>query len=231
MLADCANAREQTKKLCNQTDETNFINKMNIDSIERISTDLKKLNTREYDFKKRIAETQKDWGTGDGSTKSELIRQLEHKMKENSIARSQILKELNTNIAKSKAYADLMYNQSLGDADGSKNLEGLKDIKKNSMFGLEELLNKFESLDGISKLAFSLAFNSSVILGCLFSIILNLYGNYLLDRFKLEERFPKIARIINYRRKLSKYYIISNFLLIISMCLINIIFGVAILSL
>ena len=59
---------------------------------------------------------------------------------------------------------------------------------------------------------------------------LNLYSNYLLDRFKLEEKYPKIALFINYRRKLSKYYLISNFLLIISMCLINVILGLSFFS-
>lgn len=103
-------------------------------------------------------------------------------------------------------------------------------VKKSSMFNLDELLNSFESLSGISKLVCTMIFSSSIILWCLFGIILNLYGNYLLDRFKLEEKYPKIALFINYRRKLSKYYIISNFLLIISMCLINVILGISILS-
>jgi hypothetical protein len=61
--------------------------------------------------------------------------------------------------------------------------------------------------------------------------MLNLYGNYLLERFNLEERYPKIATFINYRRKLSKYYIISNFLVVMSVCLINVILGLSILSL
>lgn len=61
-------------------------------------------------------------------------------------------------------------------------------------------------------------------------IILNIYGDYLLNRFKLEERYPKLAKIIIYRKKLSKYYIISNSLFIFSLCLINMILGLSILS-
>nr|UZS77742.1 hypothetical protein [Lentinula edodes]UZS77792.1 hypothetical protein [Lentinula edodes]UZS77842.1 hypothetical protein [Lentinula edodes]UZS77892.1 hypothetical protein [Lentinula edodes]UZS77942.1 hypothetical protein [Lentinula edodes] len=99
------------------------------------------------------------------------------------------------------------------------------------MFDLDELLTSFESLSGISKLACTMLFSSSIILWCIFGILLNLYGNYLLDRFNLEERYPKIALFINYRRKLSKYYIMSNFLVIISMCLINVLLGISILSL
>lgn len=104
-------------------------------------------------------------------------------------------------------------------------------VKKASIFGLDELFYSFESLSGISKLLFTVILSSSIILGCIFGIILNIYGNYLLERFNLEEKFPKIALIINYRRKLSKYYLISNFLIIIIMCLINLILSISILSL
>jgi hypothetical protein len=74
-------------------------------------------------------------------------------------------------------------------------------------------------------------FSSSIILWCLFGILLNLYGNYLIDKFSLEYKYPKIALFINYRKKLSKYYIISNYLIIIIMCLLNIVLGISIFSL
>lgn len=115
------------------------------------------------------------------------------------------------------------------------NDEKLKELinksTKSSILDLDELFNNFDSLDGISKLALSLCFSSSIILWCLLGIFLNFYGNYLLENFKLDERYPKIAIFIKFRKRLSKYYIISNFLIIISLCLINIIFGLSILSL
>lgn len=86
-------------------------------------------------------------------------------------------------------------------------------------------------MNGISKLAVSILFSSSIILWSLFGIFLNFYGNYLLEIFKLEERYPKLAIFIKYRKTLSKYYIISNFLVITSLCLINIILGLSMLSL
>ena len=66
---------------------------------------------------------------------------------------------------------------------------------------------------------------------CIFTIVLNLYGNYLIDRFKLKEKYPKIAKIIEYRQKLTKYYLISNFLMITILCLGNIVLGLFVLSL
>jgi hypothetical protein len=118
------------------------------------------------------------------------------------------------------------------DKDESKILDEINEnVIKSSIFDLDELLTWFETLNGISKLACTMIFTSSFILWSLFGIMLNLYGNYLLDRFNLEERYPKIAIFIKYRRKLSKYYIMSNFLLILGMCLMNMILGLMILSL
>jgi len=73
-------------------------------------------------------------------------------------------------------------------------------------------------------------FSSYMILSGVFGITVNLYGSYILDRFNLENRFPKIAIIIKYRQKASKYYVVFNILYITSICLINIIFGLTALS-
>lgn len=96
---------------------------------------------------------------------------------------------------------------------------------------ITELLNQFETLDGITKLGFILIWNNSFILWCLFSIILNKYADNLMDKFNLEARFPKLAILIRYRKKLTKFYLVSNYVLIILVCLTNIIFGISILYL
>ena len=108
------------------------------------------------------------------------------------------------------------------------------DVKKSSLFlfslDWEKLWYKFESFDGITKTACILIFNSTFIGVCLFTIVLNLYGDYLLDRFKLEVKFPKLAIFIKYRKKIGKYYIISNIIWIFFSCTFNILFGLAILD-
>ena len=58
------------------------------------------------------------------------------------------------------------------------------------MFNLDELWTSFESLSGIYKLTYAIIFSSSIILWCIFGIMLNMYGNYILDRFNLENRYP-----------------------------------------
>jgi hypothetical protein len=114
------------------------------------------------------------------------------------------------------------------------------EINKSSVFNLDleklfktitNIWNKFETFDGITKLACILMISSSLILWCVFGILSSLYGNYLLDRFNLETRFPKLAKFIKLRRKLTMYYILFDFLIIILVCLTNFILGISILSL
>jgi hypothetical protein len=104
------------------------------------------------------------------------------------------------------------------------------DIKKSSIFNLDELWTRFELSDGITKVICIMMFSSYVILSCVFGISVNIYGNYLLERFKLEENFPKIAKFIEFRKKASKYYLVSNIIFIVIVCLLNLVFGVSVLS-
>jgi len=111
-----------------------------------------------------------------------------------------------------------------------------ENIKESSMIFLDskdltEYWNKFEASNGITQLTYTLLLSNSLILSCVFGMIIYLYGNYLLERFKIEENYPKLAILIKYRRKLSKYYIVSNLLVIILVCLTNILLGLSILSL
>jgi hypothetical protein len=76
---------------------------------------------------------------------------------------------------------------------------------------------------------FTLILTNYLILWCIFSILLNWYGDYLLERFKLEDKYPRIALFIKYRRRLSRYYIVSNFIIIILTNLMTIIYAIAVL--
>ena len=49
----------------------------------------------------------------------------------------------------------------------------------------------------------------------LISIISIIYGDKLIIFFDLENRFPKIAKFIQIRRKLQQYYLLLNIVLII----------------
>ena len=57
------------------------------------------------------------------------------------------------------------------------------------------------------------------------SIITTLFGSYLIDFFKLDVKFPKLAKILTLRKKVSNFYVTYNiiflYLLIISLILVN----------
>lgn len=81
-------------------------------------------------------------------------------------------------------------------------------INKSSIFSFDFDLQKF--LDSLRKeelLAFSGLLLNSLVLSYVVSIILVLYGDYLIKRFDLENKYPKLAKFIQLRRKLQNYYL------------------------
>ena len=63
------------------------------------------------------------------------------------------------------------------------------------------------SLNQEELLALSGLLLNSLILNYTISIILILYGEYLIKRFNLEDRFPRLAKFIKLRRTLQNYYL------------------------
>ncbi len=223
---EISKANEATKKISDEKTANNFSHRLNLERIEKDYNELDKIIKAKSELTKTIQEKKVNFERGDKSISQEMIRNEEMKIVELVLLEDKAKNTMQKNIAKGVKFSKEVSNEN----NESKILEMINE-KKSTIFDLDDLLANFDSLNGISKLACSMILSSSIILWCIFGIILNFYGNYLLDRFNLEERYPKIALFINYRRKVSKYYIMSNFLLIISMCLINVIFGISILSL
>jgi DNA repair exonuclease SbcCD ATPase subunit len=80
---------------------------------------------------------------------------------------------------------------------------------------LDSLQSFFDGLNYEQNLAIVHISGSIFILFCLFSIISIFYGEKLIIFFDLENRFPKIAKFIQIRRKLQQYYLLMNIGLII----------------
>jgi len=53
------------------------------------------------------------------------------------------------------------------------------------------------------------------IITCIISILFAISGNYLIDKFSLENKLPKLSKIIQFRVKFQRYYIIVNSIFII----------------
>ena len=83
------------------------------------------------------------------------------------------------------------------------------DIIKKSGFSLSDFdfQGFISSLSKEELLAFSGLLLNSLILSYTISIILILYGDYLIKRFDLENKYPKLAKFIQIRRQLQNYYL------------------------
>ena len=55
---------------------------------------------------------------------------------------------------------------------------------------------------------------SMFIFACLLTILSAFYGNYFIEKFSLETKFPKFSKIIKIKVKLQHFYIITNFIYI-----------------
>lgn len=89
-----------------------------------------------------------------------------------------------------------------------------------------QLLNDF-NWDQIIALAH--IFGMTCLIICLIKIISIYFGEYFITYFNLEQKYPKIARFIQLRRKLQRFYLISYLILIILLILGIIILNVCLL--
>jgi hypothetical protein len=94
----------------------------------------------------------------------------------------------------------------------------MDDKKKLIDYDFSQLIDKFnEFLSTLSmeQLCFVINITSSLfILSCVFSIFCAQCGNYLIDKFNLESKFPRLSKFIKLRVKFQHYYILINLLLI-----------------
>lgn len=89
-----------------------------------------------------------------------------------------------------------------------------------------EVSEVIESLSQTQKGAVIHISFSVVILLCLFTLIGIFYGDLLIQYFKLETKFPRLARYLKIRRKFQQFYFAMNSLLIILILIFIIIFNV-----
>jgi len=107
------------------------------------------------------------------------------------------------------------------------------DLKEANIFNFNfsYSLEWFEGLNGIKKIAVSMILGKSVIFSALISIIFIFYGNILIEKYDLINRYPKLAKLIQLRQKFQKYYFNYYCYLIFSIIVIEVAFALAILTL
>ena len=75
---------------------------------------------------------------------------------------------------------------------------------------MNDINNIIDSMSMSQKLAYLHISGSFFILISLFSILTIFYGDYLIIKLNLENRFPKLAKFIQLRRKFNNYIYFKN---------------------
>lgn len=101
------------------------------------------------------------------------------------------------------------------------------DIGKSSILNPLSFIESFEVID---KIAICILLLNNVILSGLISIVFVFYGDILIEKFQLEEKYPRLATIIKLRRKFQRYYLLLSILFILVASLSQIIFSIVVLT-
>jgi hypothetical protein len=88
---------------------------------------------------------------------------------------------------------------------------------------------EFETLSGLQKIAVAMLLGKSVILSAVVSIIFIFYGNILLNKYNIETKYPKLAKLIQLRQKFQKYYLNFYIILILLVVVTEVTFALALL--
>ena len=88
----------------------------------------------------------------------------------------------------------------------------IKDLKEY----LDNFLNFIGNFSIQDQILIVNSLNSFFLLSLLFSFLLGKYGNYLIEKFDLNNRYPKLGKIIYYRSSFQKYYF--NYISILAIC-------------
>lgn len=112
--------------------------------------------------------------------------------------------------------------------------ENMSDINESNVLGsFTELMDAIKNeLSNLSSEQLACLFNSIgffMIFTAFSSIIIILFGEYLINKLKLETRFPRLAKYIKIRQTLNKYYLFFNILLIYLIIIIFIFINISML--
>lgn len=80
---------------------------------------------------------------------------------------------------------------------------------------IDNLYVFFGQLSGEQIAAIAHFLSALVMLFCLMSVMAVIYGDYLINYLKLEEKYPRLARFIQIRRKFQHFYLFIDFSLLI----------------
>ena len=106
----------------------------------------------------------------------------------------------------------------------------IKLINKSMIIDLDSIWAFFDSINIFKRIALSLLLLKGVVISSTFSLIFILYGDYLLTKYNIESRYPKLAKFIQLRRKFQRYYLVLAISWILLASFLEVLFCVSILS-
>lgn len=103
-------------------------------------------------------------------------------------------------------------------------------LKREASIGINftDFWDYIDALGPMEKIAFSFLLLNQIIISSVISIIYIFYGDYLLKKFNIEQKYPKLAKVIELRRKFQSYYLLISIGWIISSVLIESVFCILI---
>ena len=115
-------------------------------------------------------------------------------------------------LLETKAYHKNMIDKNLTEA---KDISDIDKYVKSSFLPIDFDYREFlKNLEAAEVVLVGNLFLDSVIISSTINIISQLYGDFLIKRFDLENRYPKLAGLIRYRKKIQKYTLIYSFTMI-----------------
>lgn len=201
------------------------------------------LNSNFESIKNKISELQKEISsTLDYKTKEELSQKFNELTNQlnsmKSIQNSYFSKFEKGNISSNSEASEGIYDKYKTQIDESftkaynkaKEISDILNDTKDKFMDNNSILyviNDYkEYLASLSAMEICLIINISscvFILTCIISILFAISGNYLIDKFSLEQNLPKLRKIIQLRVKFQLYYIVINSVFIV-LALLSLIF-------
>ena len=113
-------------------------------------------------------------------------------------------------------------------------IEGLdkEENHKSSLinFEFDSSIAWFEGLRGMQKVAFCIILGKGILISAITSIVFMFYGDILIKKYELDTKFPKLAKVIELRKRYQKYSVIFNCLLILLVIITEVLAGLSILA-
>jgi hypothetical protein len=193
------------------------------------------INSKFENVKNQISDLQDQYSSSlDSEVKNELsekIKELNNQLNDMKGIHSNYFNKfengnVNTDVESSMSFYEKYKSQideSFAKANNKANeISDILNNKKDNFMDNNPIINLIkdfkEYLNSLSTMEICLIINitsSIFIITCVLSILFAISGNYLINKFSLEQKFPKLKTIIELRVKFQNYYVIINSIFIL----------------